>query len=185
MEPLGDLAAALPDLIVEVPNRRSWFSLRLDSLPPSLAEDISNWLAREEGKSRRVEPAAPQHSRPSSERRVTGTRRRRKPIRPSTAKSYLALLLSFITMQVRAGIPLESLRTLHDVVDLDHVDRGLAAYERHFGGIKRRHLGQVMRVLCVVAGHWVRVGEDQLAELRTWTSEVTCDARYGMSERTK
>jgi integrase len=185
MEPLSQLAAAIPDLIVEVPNRRNWFSLRMQDLPESLAQDIDNWLAREEGKMRRIESVAHQRSGLSPERRVAGTRRRRKPIRPSTAKSYRALLLSFITMEIRAGIPLESLQTLSDVVDLDHVDRGLTTYERHFGGVKRSHLGQVMRVLCVVAGHWVRVGDDQLAELRTWTSEVTCDTRYSMSERTK
>jgi hypothetical protein len=185
MESLGDLAAAIPDVIIEVPNRRNWFSLRLERLPKSLAQDIDNWLAREEGKNRRVEAVTNQRGGLSSESQVAGTRRRRKPVRPSTARSYRALLLSFITMEVRAGVLMESLQMLRDVVDLDHVDRGLAAYEQHFGGVKRRHLGQIMRVLCIVAGHWVRVGEDQLAQLRTWTSEVTCDARYGMSERTK
>src|SRR5262245_26513122 len=185
MESLDELAAAIPDVVLEVPNRRNWFSLRLEDLPKSLAQDIENWLAREEGKIRRVGAVANQHRRVPAERHVAGTRRRRKPIRASTARSYRTILLSFITMEVKAGVPLENLQFLRDVVDLDHVDRGLGAYEQHFDGIKRRHLGQVMRVICVIAGHWVRVGEDQLAELRTWTSEVTSDARYGMSERTK
>ena len=185
MESLDDLAAAIPDLTVEVPNRRNWFSLRSKDLPQSLADDINSWLTRELGKSRRNEPVPSERRRLSGERRVAGTRRRRKSIRPSTAKSYLALLLAFITMQVRAGIQLNDLRSLRDVVDLDNADRGLAAYEQHFGGAKRRHLGQVMRVVCVVAGHWVRVEDDHLEELRAWTSEVSSDARYGMSERTK
>jgi integrase len=88
-------------------------------------------------------------------------------------------------MEVGAGIPLNDLHSLRDVVDLDNADRGLAAYEQHFNGVKRRHLGQVMRVICVVAGHWVRVEDDHLEELRAWTSEVSGNARYGMSERTK
>jgi Phage integrase family len=179
MESIEHLAAAVPDLIVEVPNHRKWFSLRLLDLPPSLADDINSWQMR-----RNVQ-AVSDRGRPSGERRVAGTRRRRRPIRPSSAQSYLGLLLSFITMEVRTSIPLDGLRTLADVVDLDNVDRGLAAYEKHFGGIKHRHLGQVMRVLCIIAGHWVRVGDDHLEELRAWTTEVSSDAIYTMSERTK
>jgi integrase len=95
------------------------------------------------------------------------------------------MLLSFITMEVAAGTPLNDLHSLRDVVDLDNADRGLAAYEQHFNGAKRRHLGQVMRVICVVAGHWVRVEDYHLEELRAWTSEVSSEARYGMSEATK
>jgi integrase len=176
---------SVPNLVVEVPNRRNWFSLRLKDLPHSLADDINSWLTRELGRNRRNEPVASERGRISGERRVAGTRRRRKSIRPSSGKSYLGLLLSFITMEVKAGIPLDSLRSLRDVVDLDNADRGLAAYEQHFSGVKRRHLGQVMRVICVVAGHWVRVDDDHLGELRAWTSEVSSDARYGMSEATK
>jgi hypothetical protein len=176
---------SVPNLVVEVPNRRNWFSLRLKDLPQSLADDINAWLTRELGKSRRTEPVTSQRGRLSGERRVAGTRRRRKSIRPSTAQSYLALLLAFITMEVAAGIPLNDLRSLRDVVDLDHADRGLAAYEQRFNGVKRRHLGQIMRVICVVAGHWVRVEDDHLEELRAWTSEISSDARYGMSESTK
>jgi integrase len=176
---------SVPNLVVEVPNRRNWFSLRLKDLPQSLADDINSWLTRELGKSRRTEPVESGRGRLSRQRRVAGTRRRRKSIRPSTGKSYLGLLLSFITMEVAAGIPLNSLHSLRDVVDLDNADRGLAAYEQHFNGVKRRHLGQVMRVICVVAGHWVRVEDDHLEELRAWTSEVSTDARYGMSEATK
>jgi integrase len=176
---------SVPNLVVEVPNRRNWFSLRLKDLPQSLADDINSWLTRELGKSRRTEPVASGCGRLSGQRRVAGTRRRRKSIRPSTAKSYLGMLLSFITMEVAAGIPLNDLHSLRDVVDLDNADRGLAAYEQHFNGAKRGHLGQVMRVICVVAGHWVRVEDDHLEELRAWTSEVSTDARYGMSEATK
>jgi hypothetical protein len=176
---------SVPNLVVEVPNRRNWFSLRLKDLPQSLADDINSWLTRELGKSRRTEPVASGRGRLSGQRRVAGTRRRRKSIRPSTGKSYLGMLLSFITMEVAAGIPLNDLHSLRDVVDLDNADRGLAAYEQHFNGAKRGHLGQVMRVICVVAGHWVRVEDDHLDELRAWTSEVSTDARYGMSEATK
>jgi site-specific recombinase XerC len=39
--------------------------------------------------------------------------------------------------------------------------------------------------MCVVAGHWVRVEDDHLEELRAWTSEFDRTERYGMSERTK
>jgi integrase len=88
-------------------------------------------------------------------------------------------------MEVKGGIPLDSLCTLADVVDLDNVDRGLATYEKHFGGVKRRHLGQVMRVICIIAGHWIRVGDDHLEELQAWTTEVNSDATYTMSDRTK
>jgi integrase len=176
---------SVPNLVVEVPNRRNWFSLRLKDLPQSLADDINRWLTRELGKSRRNEPITSKRGRLSGERRVAGTRRRRKSIRLSSAKSYLSLLLSFITMEVAAGTPLNDLHLLREVVDLDNADRGLAAYEQHFSGAKRRHLGQVMRVICVVAGHWVRVEDDHLEELRAWTSEVSSNARYGMSERTK
>jgi site-specific recombinase XerC len=176
---------SVPNLVVAVPNRRNWFSLRLKDLPQSLADDINSWLTRELGRSRRNESVASERGRISGERRVAGTRRRRKSIRPSSGKSYLGLLLSFITMEVRAGIPLDSLRSLRHVVDLDNADRGLAAYEQHFGGVKRRHLGQVMRVICIVAGHWVRVDDDHLEELRAWTNEVSSGAHYGMSETTK
>lgn len=184
MESIERLAAAIPDLIVKVPNRRNWFSLRLADLPSSLAEDINSWLARELGKTRRNMPSASNRDRPPGERRVAGTRRRRA-IRLSSAQSYLRLLLSFITMEVKGGIPLDSLCTLADVVDLDNVDRGLATYEKHFGGVKRRHLGQVMQVICIIAGHWIRVGEDHLEELQAWTTEVSSDATYTMSDRTK
>jgi hypothetical protein len=177
--------SSVPNVIVEVPNRRNWFSLRLKDLPPSLAADINSWLARELGKSRRNEPVTSGRGRLSGERRVAGARRRRKSIRPSTAQSYLALLLAFITLEVRAGIALNDLHSLRDVVDLDNADRGLAAYEQHFNGVKRQQLGQVMRIICVVAGHWVRVEDDHLEELRAWTSEVSSDARYRMSEATK
>src|SRR5262245_17142521 len=128
MESIERLAAAIPDLNVEVPNRRNWFSLRLIDLPPSLADDITSWLARELGKTRRNVPSVSDRGRPSVERRVAGTRRRRA-IRPSSAQSYLRLLLSFITMEVEGGVPLDSLCTLASVVDLDNVDTGLAAYE--------------------------------------------------------
>src|SRR5262245_52649537 len=150
MEPFGCLAASIPDLIIDVPNRRTWFSLHCEDLPRSLADDIDNWLSREEGRNRRAEPTATQLVGPSGRRRTLGTRRRRKSIRPSTAKSYRALLLSFVTMEIKAGIALESLQTLSDVLSLDHVDRGLSAYQQHFEGLKRRHLGQVMRVLCII-----------------------------------
>ena len=185
MESIEHLAAAVPDLIVEVPNRRNWFSLRLSDLPPSLADDINSWQMHELGKTRRNAQSASNGGRPSGEKHVAGTRRRRRPIRATSAQSYLRLLLSFITMEVGSGIPLDSLRTLVDVVDLDNVDQGLTAYQKHFGGIKRRHLGQVMRVLCIIAGHWVRVGDEHLEELRAWTYEVSSDERYAMSAATR
>jgi hypothetical protein len=47
VEPVDGLASAIvPNLIVEVPNRRNWFSLRLKDLPQSLADDINSWLTR-------------------------------------------------------------------------------------------------------------------------------------------
>jgi len=49
MESIERLAAAVPDLTVEVPDRRNWFSLRLDQLPPTLAADITDWLAADQG----------------------------------------------------------------------------------------------------------------------------------------
>jgi site-specific recombinase XerD len=174
MESLTEIAAAVSDLIVEVPNRRKWFSLRKDQLPPELAADVDDWLSAEQGADTRLRRA-----------RLNRTgRRRRKPIGASTAASYLRLLLEFITMEVQAGIPLESLSSLADVVDLDNVDRGLAKYQAHFNGEPRRHLGQVMRIVCLVARHWVGVDQDHDAELWVWTRDVSV-SRHGMTPKNK
>jgi integrase len=87
-------------------------------------------------------------------------------------------------METRTGIPLDSLRTLADVVRPDNVDRGLAEYERRFGGEKRRHLGQVMRVVCLVARHWVRLPPEEMAEMWSWTKDVSVP-RHGMTAKNK
>ena len=47
MESIERLAALVPDLTIEVPSRRTWFSPRLEELPPSLAAEIETWLAAE------------------------------------------------------------------------------------------------------------------------------------------
>src|SRR5262245_48185352 len=122
MESFAELASAIPDLIIEVPNRRKWFSRRLDQLPATLAADIKNWLAADQGADPRLRRA----------RLNRAALPHRKPIRPRTAESYLRIMLEFITMEIRAGIPLDSFRALADVVDPQNVDRGLAEYERHF-----------------------------------------------------
>jgi integrase len=93
-------------------------------------------------------------------------------------------MLEFITMETRAGVPLESLNTLADVVDLNNVDRGLAEYERHFKGEKRPHLGQVMRVICLVARHWVGLSSEEVADLWAWAKDVSVP-RHGMTPRNK
>jgi integrase len=174
MESLAELAAAVPDLIIEVPNRRAWFSLRLDQLPATLAADIKNWLAADQGTDPRLRRA----------RVYRPTLPRRKPIRPRTAASYQQILLEFMTMETRAGVPLESLNTLADVVDLNNVDRGLAEYERHFKGEKRRHLGQVMRIVCLVARHWAGLSSEEVADLWAWAKDVG-GPRHGMTPKNK
>jgi hypothetical protein len=117
-------------------------------------------------------------------RATTKSRRRRKPIKPRTAACYKQLMLEFIAMEVRAGLPIEQLQTLGDVVDLDNVDKGLAAYEQHFQGKMRRHLGQVMRIVCLVARHWVGVPPEHDSQLWAWTSDVS-GSRHGMTEKNK
>src|SRR5262249_2179880 len=174
MESLEQLAAIVPDLTIEVPNRRNWFSLGLDQLPATLAADIEAWLAADQGTDPRLRRARLNRS----------ALPHRKPIRPKTAESYERIMLEFITMEVRARIPLDSLRTLADVVDPQNVDRGLAEYERHFGGQKRRHLGQVMRIVCLVARHWVGLNSEQVSELWAWAKDVGV-ARHGMTSKNK
>ena len=87
-------------------------------------------------------------------------------------------------MEVKAGIPLENLEILAHVVDLDHVDRGLAEFENHFEGEKRSHLGQVMRIVCLVARHWVMLDDDLVSELWSWTKTVSLP-RQGMTAKNK
>ena len=174
MESIERLAALVPDLTIEVPNRRNWFSPRLEELPPSLAADIEAWLAADQGTDMRLRRA----------RATTEGRRRRKPIKPRTAACYKQLMLEFIAMEVRAGVPIDKLQTLRDVVDLDNVDRGLAAYEQHFHGENRRHLGQVMRIVCLVARHWVGVPPEHDSQLWAWTRDVS-GPRHGMTEKNK
>ena len=174
MESIERIAALVPDVTIEVPNRRNWFSPRLEELPPSLAADIEAWLAADQGTDMRLRRA----------RARTEVRRRRKPIKPRTAACYKQLMLEFIAMEVRAGVPIEKLQTLGDVVDLDSVDKGLAAYEQHFQGKKRRHLGQVMRILCLVARHRVGVPPEHDSQLWAWTSDVS-GPRHGMTEKNK
>jgi hypothetical protein len=174
MESIERIAALVPDLTIEVPNRRNWYSQRLEELPPSLAADIEAWLAADQGTDMRLRRA----------RATTEGRRRRKPIKPRTAACYKQLMLEFIAMEVRAGVPIDKLQTLRDVVDLDNVDMGLTAYEQHFQGEKRRHLGQVMRIVCLVARHWVRVPPEHDSQLWAWTKDVS-GARHGMTEKNK
>jgi hypothetical protein len=174
MESIERLAALVPDLTIEVPNRRNWFSPRLEELPPSLAADIETWLAADQGTDMRLRRA----------RARTEVRPRRKPIKPRTAACYKQLMLEFIAMEARAGVPMDKLQTLRDVVDLDNVDRGLAAYEQHFHGENRRHLGQVMRIVCLVARHWVGVPPEHDSQLWAWTRDVS-GPRHGMTEKNK
>ena len=100
MESLTDLAAAIPDLSIEVPDRRNWYSLRLDELPASLRADLEAWLSADQGANPRLRRARLNRNE---------RRRHRKPIRPSTAASYLRLILEFISMQAKAGIPFVAL----------------------------------------------------------------------------
>jgi integrase len=174
MESIEHLAALVPDLTIEVPNRRNWFSPRLDELLPTLAADIEAWVTADQGLDMRIRRT----------RTRTDGRRRRKAIKPRTAASYKLQILEFIAMEVRAGVPLEKLQTLRDVVDLDSVDKGLTAYEQHFRGEKRRHLGQVMRVVCLVARHWVGVPPEHDSELWAWT-RIVSGPRYGLTEKNK
>jgi hypothetical protein len=174
MESIERLAALVPDLTIEVPNRRNWFSPKPEQLPPTLAADIKAWLAADQGTDKRLRRA----------RATTESRRRRNRIKPRTAACYKQLMHEFIAMEVRAGVPIEKLQTLGDVVDLDNVDKGLAAYEQHFKGEKRRHLGQVMRIVCLVARHWVRVPPEHDSQLWAWTKDVS-GVRHGMTEKNK
>ena len=90
MESIERLAALVPDLTIEVPSRRTWFSPRLEELPPSLAADIEAWLAADQGLDMQVRRA----------RTKTDGRRRRKTIKPRTAACYRQLMLEFIAMEV-------------------------------------------------------------------------------------
>jgi len=174
MESLARLAEAVPDLIIEVPNRRNWYRLRLEELPQKLAEEIRNWLAHDQGLDMRVRRARSKD---------TG-RRSRRLIKARTADTYMVLILEFITMEVRGGVPLETLCSLKDVVALDNVDRGLVAFEEHFRGEKRPHLGQVMRIVCLVARHWVGVDQGHDSKLWEWTADVSV-RRHVMTDKNK
>jgi integrase len=174
MESIERLAALVPDLTIEVPNRRNWFSPKPEQLPPTLAADIEAWLAADQGTDMRL-----RRTRVRSD-----GKRRRNAIKARTAALYRLQILEFIAMEVRGGVPLEKLQSLRDVVDLDHVDRGLAAYEQHFRGEKRRHLGQVMRLVCLVARHWVNVPPEHDSQLWAWTRDVS-GPRYGLTEKNK
>ena len=147
MESLAEIAAAVSDLIIEVPNRRNWFRPRRDDLLKSLVDDLEAWLTHDQGTDMRARRA----------RVHAGGRRRRGKIKARTAASYRCLMLEFIGMEVKGGVELSSLQTLADIVALDNVNKGLTAYEEHFKGEKRPHLGQVMRTICLVARHRVRV----------------------------
>jgi site-specific recombinase XerD len=174
MESIEQLAALVPNLTIEVPNRRNWFSPKVGELAPSLAADIHTWLAADQGTDMQLRRA----------RATTEGRRRRKAIKPRTVASYRQLILEFIAMELRAGVPMDNLQTLRDAVDLDNVDKGLAAYEEHFLGKKRRHLGQVMRIVCLVARHWVNVPPEHDSQLWAWTKDVS-GSRHGMTEKNK
>ena len=92
MESIERLAALVPDLTIEVPNRRNWFSPEVEELlPPSLAAEIEARLAADQGTDMQLRRA-----------RATRTerRRRRKAIKPRTAESYRQLMLEFIAMEV-------------------------------------------------------------------------------------
>jgi len=174
MESIECLVALVPDLTIEVPNRRNWFSPRSEDLPPTLVADFKAWLTADQGLDMPLRRA----------RTRTDGRRRRKSIKPRTAARYRQLILEFIAMEVRAGVPLEKLLTLREVVDLDYVDKGLACYERHFQGEKRRHLGQVMRIVCLVARHWVNVPSEHDSLLWAWTRDVS-GPRHGLTDKNK
>jgi integrase len=173
MESLGDIASAVPDLIIEVPNRRSWFRIPPDELPKSLIADLDAWLTHDQGSDMRVRRARPQ---------VPG--RRRHMIKPRTAASYRTLMLEFIAMQVQGGVELASLRTLADVVALDNVDLGLSAYEQRFKGEKRPHLGQITRIICLVARHRVRVSQEHDSALWSWARDVSVP-RHVMTKKNR
>jgi len=99
MESIEQLAQIVPDLTIEVPDRSKHFSLDLEELPAVLAADIKNWLAVDQGTNHSLRRA----------RRNRTARRPRKPIRSTMAESYLRHMLQFITMETRAGVPLESI----------------------------------------------------------------------------
>ncbi len=150
-----------PKRQVQVPDYTHTYALSWDQLPASLKEDCDAYLARLAG----TDPLEELDFR---------------PLRPSSIATRRRQLIEIISAMVHQGVDPQLLRSLADVVRLDHAKSALRFIlnrrDQTTGSArpsaKSVQAYQLAQLLAAVARHWVHVTDKHLADLQAFCRQI-------------
>jgi integrase len=136
-----------PPRTLSVPVQSGRYGLPMDAFPPSFAADAEAWLTRLEGKQFLLE---------------TGF----KPIRPATLGHRRRQLMELSSALVCRGRDPSTFRSLADLVQPAAVREAMRYFHERAGRRCTARMLVFCRVIISIAKHWVKLGDEQLDELR-------------------
>lgn len=154
-----------PQQVVLVPDNCHCFALPWTSFPSTLKDDADAYFDR---------LAAPD---PCGESPFD-------PLRPASIKTRKKQLHLYISALVLQGVAAKELRTLADVVRLEHVAKGLEFYWNRAGKQASQHGGQIAGLIRSIAKHWVKVDSVRVDRLKAMARRIT-PRQSGMTTRNK
>src|SRR5262249_6010262 len=154
-----------PTMTIERPSRRETYVLSWPAFPPSLKDDVDQFLDRLGGVD------ASEDGPP-------------RPARPATVKTREYQLRVAASALVHRGQDIESIRSIADMLSLDRYQEILRFFLHRHGGKTSPQVGQIAAFLKDTAKHWVKVDEATLDKMRRIASRLAEPGR-GMTSKNR
>jgi integrase len=158
-----------PQRHLTVPDNRLYYTPDWTVYPASLMADVEKYLASLAGGcgSNRLSKKA-----------------WRRPLRPATLIGRRCVLRLYLGALVLSGEDPATMVDLRSVVTRARVNAALTFFLNRTGGNATHHTAQIARLALGIARHWVDSDAEDIAQLRTWTANLT-PGRIGMTEKNK
>lgn len=147
-----------PSTTLSNPRKRTPWTIPLEAFPASFQEDVDRWI------NRLAYPDPLSSDGP------------RKPLRPTTLKHRRFQIQEIASAMVRSGIPIEQVRDLAWLVDVDRLKAGLRYMMARFDDKPTEALHGLVVGVTAIARHHVKVEQDHLDELKRIGSRIKLDA---------
>ena len=152
---------------VEIPraSRRTTYVRPWTDFPPSLQAEIHRFRDRQSGLDL-SEDGPP------------------RPLREASLKTREYQLRVAASVLFDAGVPVEELQSLSDVLTFERFKLILRALLDRRGGQTSTQIGQIASFLTSVARHWLKLDDETLAQMRKLTSRVAVNQK-GMTAKNR
>ncbi len=107
-----------------------------------------------------------------------------RPVRPATAIQRDRMLRRLASAEILAGVDPDHLQSLAELVDPDHLKRGLQFFIERNGGQPNKQVFDMALLALVIARHWAALPDEQVTVIERWANKFHVP-QNGMTDKNR